>query len=92
MDFPQKAFGSVFEIPLLRNAHKRHKRTKKQKKKGTDSKLIPSFQSAPASPFELAPQKLKTRSGPYLVAICQIYVAFNFQLIVSSAPLAAPFH
>jgi hypothetical protein len=33
MDFPQKVFGGVFELPLLRNAQKRHK--KNTKKKGT---------------------------------------------------------
>ena len=30
MDFPQKVFNGVFELPLLRNAQKRHK-TKSQK-------------------------------------------------------------
>jgi hypothetical protein len=38
IDFPQKVFYGVFELPLLRNAQKRHKKNlqKKQKKlKGT---------------------------------------------------------
>jgi hypothetical protein len=36
MDFPQKVFYGVFELPLLRNAQKRHKKiSKKKKKKGT---------------------------------------------------------
>jgi hypothetical protein len=26
MDFPQKVFNGVFELPLLRNAQKRHKK------------------------------------------------------------------
>jgi hypothetical protein len=63
MDFPEKAFDGVFELPLLRNAQKRHKR-KSQK-------------------------KLKKRKGtylPHLVAICQIYVAFNFLFL--DAPCA----
>jgi hypothetical protein len=32
MDFPQKVFGGVFELSLLRNAQKRHKRKKNKKK------------------------------------------------------------
>jgi hypothetical protein len=55
MDFPQKGFYGVFELPLLGNAQKRHKKTTKIKKK-------------------------KCTYLPYLVAICQIYVAFNFFL------------
>jgi hypothetical protein len=54
MDFPQKVFNGVFELPWLRNAQKRHKKKS---------------------------QKLKTKEGtylPHLVAICQIYVGFNF--------------
>jgi hypothetical protein len=36
MDFPQKTFYGVFELPLLRNAQTRHKqKVKKLKKKGT---------------------------------------------------------
>jgi hypothetical protein len=42
MDFPQKVFCGVFELPLLRNAQKHL---------------------------------------PHLVAICQIYVAFNFYFL-----------
>jgi hypothetical protein len=52
MDFPQKVFYGVFELPLLRNAQKRHKKKKKKKK-------VPSYLL-------------------HLVAICQIYIAFNF--------------
>jgi hypothetical protein len=33
MDFPQKVFGGVFELPLLRNAQKRHKNFKKRRRK-----------------------------------------------------------
>jgi hypothetical protein len=29
MDFPQKVFDGVFELPLLRNAQKRHKKITK---------------------------------------------------------------
>jgi hypothetical protein len=29
MDFPQKVFNGVFELPLLRNAQKRHKKNPK---------------------------------------------------------------
>jgi hypothetical protein len=64
MDFPPKVFNGVFELPLLRNAHKRHTKkshTKKEKKKGTYL--------------------------PHLVAICQIYVAFNFYFV--RRPLSA---
>jgi hypothetical protein len=32
MYFPQKVFNGVFELPLLRNAQKRHKKIKKIKK------------------------------------------------------------
>jgi hypothetical protein len=35
MDFPQKVFSGVFELPLLRNAQKRHKKIKKIKVHGT---------------------------------------------------------
>jgi hypothetical protein len=38
MDFPQKVFCGVFELPLLRNAQKRHK-NKSQKKK----KRVPTY-------------------------------------------------
>jgi hypothetical protein len=31
MDFPQKVFYGVFELPLLRNAQKRHKKNWKKK-------------------------------------------------------------
>jgi hypothetical protein len=33
MDFPQKVFNGVFELPLLRNAQKRHKKYSQKKKK-----------------------------------------------------------
>jgi hypothetical protein len=33
MDFPQKVFFGVFELPLLRNAQKRHKKSQKERKK-----------------------------------------------------------
>jgi hypothetical protein len=33
MDFPQKAFCGVFELPVLRNARKRHKKKSQNKKK-----------------------------------------------------------
>jgi hypothetical protein len=33
MDFPQKVFNGVFELPLLRNAQKRRKKISKLKKK-----------------------------------------------------------
>jgi hypothetical protein len=33
MYFPQKVFYGVFELPLMRNAQKRHKKIKKIKKK-----------------------------------------------------------
>jgi hypothetical protein len=33
MDFPQKVFCGVFELPLLRNAQKRHKNIKKKNRK-----------------------------------------------------------
>ena len=48
--FPKFFFNGVFELPLLRNAQKRHKKNK---------------------------NKIGTYL-PHLVAICQIYVAFNF--------------
>jgi hypothetical protein len=37
IDFPQKVFYGVFEVPLLRNAQKRHKKSQKlkNKQKGT---------------------------------------------------------
>jgi hypothetical protein len=36
MNFPQKVFCGVFELPLLRNAQKRHKtKSGKKKKRGT---------------------------------------------------------
>jgi hypothetical protein len=31
MDFPQKVFSSVFELPLLRNAQKRHGKRRQEK-------------------------------------------------------------
>jgi hypothetical protein len=43
MDFLQKVFYGVFELPLLRNAQKRHKKIKKLKKKST---YLPHLQSA----------------------------------------------
>jgi hypothetical protein len=43
MDFPQKVFYSAFELPLLRNAQKRHKKKKNKKKKGT---MVPDLSSA----------------------------------------------
>jgi hypothetical protein len=33
MDFPQKVFNGVFELPLLRNAQKRHNKDLKKEKK-----------------------------------------------------------
>jgi hypothetical protein len=33
MYFPQKVFYGVFELPLMRNAQKRHKKSQKLKKK-----------------------------------------------------------
>jgi hypothetical protein len=42
MYFPQKVFYGVFELPLLRNAQKRHKKKKKKKKVPT----YPSLSSA----------------------------------------------
>jgi hypothetical protein len=33
MDFPQKVFRGVFELPLLKNAQKRHNKISKLKKK-----------------------------------------------------------
>jgi hypothetical protein len=33
MDFPQKGFYGVFELPLLRNAQKRHKKYSQKLKK-----------------------------------------------------------
>jgi hypothetical protein len=43
MDFPRKVFGRVFELPLLRNAQKRHLKKKKKKKE--------RHLSTPATPF-----------------------------------------
>jgi hypothetical protein len=39
IDFPQKGFNGVFELPLLRNAQKRHKR----RKKGTHLPHLPAI-------------------------------------------------
>jgi hypothetical protein len=55
MDFPQKVFYGVFELPLLRNAQKRHKIFSQKEKKKKEGAYL-----------------------PHLVAICQIYVGFNF--------------
>jgi hypothetical protein len=52
MDSPQNVFYGVFELPLLRNAQKRHK-------KGKIKLYLPGYLL-------------------HLVAICQIYVAFNY--------------
>jgi hypothetical protein len=41
MYFPQKVFYGVFELPLLRNAQKRHKKIKKIKKK--EGTYLPHF-------------------------------------------------
>jgi hypothetical protein len=56
IDFPKKVFYGVFELPLLRNAQKHHKKSQKLKKKQKDSyliywpsagnKLIPGFRPA----------------------------------------------
>jgi hypothetical protein len=35
MYFPKKVFNGVFELPLLRNSQKRHKKNSKKKKRGT---------------------------------------------------------
>jgi hypothetical protein len=41
MDFPQKDFYGVFELPLLRNAQKRHK-NKSQKLKKKEGRYLPT--------------------------------------------------
>jgi hypothetical protein len=43
MDFPQKVLYGVFELPLLRNAQKRHKKIGGKKKGGT---YLPDSSSA----------------------------------------------
>jgi hypothetical protein len=45
MYFPQKVFYGVFELPLMRNAQKRHKKIKKIKKK-KKAPTYPIYQSA----------------------------------------------
>jgi hypothetical protein len=53
IDFPQKVFYGVAELPLLRNAQKRHKQIKKIKKKQKGTYLIywPSAGYTPVSFF-----------------------------------------
>ena len=46
IDFPQKVFNGVFELPLLRNAQKRHKKTQKLKKKKKEVPTYPILSSA----------------------------------------------
>jgi hypothetical protein len=43
MDFPKKFFNGVFELPLLRNAQKRHKKKLKKEREGT---YVPDLSSA----------------------------------------------
>jgi hypothetical protein len=45
MDFPQKVFYGVFELPLLRNAQTRHKKNHKIKKKKR-GRYLPDLSSA----------------------------------------------
>jgi hypothetical protein len=40
IDFPQKFFYGVFELPLLRNAQKRHKKISKKTKK---NRKVPTY-------------------------------------------------
>jgi hypothetical protein len=42
MDFPQKVLNGVLELPLLRNAQKRHKKTQ-QKTQRKERHLLTSF-------------------------------------------------
>jgi hypothetical protein len=44
MDFPQKMFSGVFDLPLLRNAQKRHRKGLSQKKK--EGTYLPDLSSA----------------------------------------------
>jgi hypothetical protein len=43
MDFPQKVFCGVFELPLLRNGQKRHKSISKLKKKKRKAPTYPIY-------------------------------------------------
>jgi hypothetical protein len=43
IDFPQKFFFGVFELPLLRNARKRHKKISKIKKKTQKGTYLPDL-------------------------------------------------
>jgi hypothetical protein len=70
MDFLQKVFYGVFELPLLRNAQKRHKKNLTQKKKVPTYPIchLPDirrfqfyFSSAPLAAAE-AEAKTKTKS------------------------------
>jgi hypothetical protein len=55
MDFPQAVFNGVFELPLLRNAQKRHNKISKNKKKHLPH-LVPISQIYVAFKlFSLAP-------------------------------------
>jgi hypothetical protein len=63
MYFPQKVFYGVFELPLLRNAQKRHKK-KRKKYLPTPFIICPGirrfqfyFSSAPLGAFELVMQR-----------------------------------
>jgi hypothetical protein len=43
MDFPQKVFNGVFELPLLRNAQKRHTNYLSKIKKEKEGTMVPYF-------------------------------------------------
>jgi hypothetical protein len=43
IDFPQKVFDGVFELPLLRNAQKRHKKNLKKNRKKQKGTYLPDL-------------------------------------------------
>jgi hypothetical protein len=57
MDFPQKVFCGVFELPWLRNAQKRHKKPSICKEKKREVPTYPSRQQVdsrfPVSEFQI---------------------------------------
>jgi hypothetical protein len=91
MDFLQKVFYGVFELPLLRNAQKRHK--KKKKKKGT---YLPHFPSARYTSLSIlfffgAPRSASSISHIHIAPGSQMCAAAPLYHATPCAPLLAFF-